>query len=77
MGEMLAEGDKVAYRLTVTGTHTREFMGIPATGKRITLTETHIDQVANGKIVRHDGDWDQMGMLQQLAVTHNGLVAQP
>jgi len=45
--------------------------------ERITLTETHIDQVANGKIVRHDGDWDQMGMLQHLAVTPNGLVAQP
>ena len=77
MGEMLADGDKVAYRLTVTGTHSGEFMGIPATGKRITLTETHIDQVANGKIVRHDGDWDQMGMMQQLALTPMGLVAQP
>ena len=77
MGEMLAEGDKVAYRLTVTGTHTGEFMGIPATGKRITLTETHIDHVANGKIVRHDGDWDQMGMMRQLAVIPNGLVAEP
>ena len=52
-------------------------MGIPATGKRITLTETHIDQVANGKIVRHDGDWDQMGMMQQLAVAPSGLVARP
>ena len=54
-----------------------DFLGHTATGKRITLTETHIDQVANGKIVRHDGDWDQMGMMQQLALTPNGLVAQP
>lgn len=68
VGEMIAEGNKVAYRLTGTGTHTGEFMGIPATGKRITFTETHIDQIANGKIVRHDGDWDQLGMLQQLGV---------
>jgi steroid delta-isomerase-like uncharacterized protein len=68
VGEMLADGDKVAYRLNVTGTHTGEFMGIPATGRRIAITETHIDQVANGRIARHDGDWDQMGMLQQLAV---------
>lgn len=68
LGELIAEGDKVAYRLTVTGTHTGEFMGIPATGKRITMTETHIDQIANGKVVRHDGDTDQLGLMQQLGV---------
>jgi steroid delta-isomerase-like uncharacterized protein len=68
LGEMLADGDSVAYRITVTGTHTGEFMGIPATGKRVTFTETHIDRIHNGLIVRHDGDWDQTGMLQQLGV---------
>ena len=68
VGEMIAEGDKVAYRLTVTGTHTGEFMGIQATGKRVTFTEMHIDQLAGGKLVRHDGDSDQLGMLQQLGV---------
>lgn len=66
--DLIAEGDKVAYRITVTGTNTGEFMGIPATGKRATITETHIDQIIDGKIVRHDGDWDQLGMLQQLGV---------
>jgi predicted ester cyclase len=67
-GELIAEGDKVAYRLTVTATHTGEFMGIAPTGKRVTFTEMHIDQIAHGKLVRHDGDWDQLGMLQQLGV---------
>ena len=68
VGAMLAEGDQVAYRVTATGTHAGELMGIPATGKRVTFTETHIDQIANGQLVRHDGDWDQLGMLQQLGV---------
>lgn len=68
LGELIAEGDKVAYRLTWTGTQTGEFMGIPATGKRVTVTETHIDQIANGKLVRHAGDTDQLGLLQQLGV---------
>ena len=72
VGELLADGDRVAYRITWTGTHTGEFMGIPATGKRVTVTETHIDQIHNGRIVRHDGDWDQMGMMQQLAVVPAG-----
>lgn len=68
LGTLIAEDDKVAYRLTWTGTHTGEFMGIAATGKRVTVTETHVDRIANGKIVRHDGDSDQMGMLQQLGL---------
>jgi predicted ester cyclase len=68
LGELIAEGDTVAYRVTWTGTQSGEFMGIPPTGKRVTVTETHIDQIANGKIVRHDGDADQLGMLQQLGV---------
>jgi steroid delta-isomerase-like uncharacterized protein len=72
LGEMIAEDDKVAYRLTWTGTHIGEFMGIAATGKHVTVTETHVDQIVNGKIVRHDGDSDQLGMLQQL-----GVIGQP
>src|SRR5262245_48069865 len=68
LGEMIAEGNKVAYRLSWSGTHTGEFMGIPATGKRVTVSETHVDQIADGKLVRHDGDMDQLGMMQQLGV---------
>jgi steroid delta-isomerase-like uncharacterized protein len=68
LGALIAEDDRVAYRLTWTGTHTGEFMGIAPTGKRVTVTETRVDQIANGKIMRHDGDSDQLGMLQQLGV---------
>lgn len=67
-GEMIAEGDKVAYRVTWSGTHKGNLMGIPPTEKQVTVTETHIDHIADGKIVRHEGDWDQMGMMQQLGV---------
>ncbi|MFQ5997975.1 MAG: ester cyclase [Candidatus Bathyarchaeia archaeon] len=35
---MLAEGDKVAGRLSGTGTNLGEFMGIPATGKKVTIS---------------------------------------
>ena len=68
LGEMVAEGDTVAYRATWTATHSGEFMGIPATGKRVTITGTYIDRIVNGKIARHEGDWDQLGLLQQLGV---------
>lgn len=68
VGAMVADGDTVAYRATWTATHRGEFTGIPATGKRVTVTGTYIDQIINGKIARHEGDWDQLGMLQQLGV---------
>lgn len=68
VGAMVADGDTVAYRATWTATHSGAFMGIPATGKRVTVTGTYIDQIINGEIARHEGDWDQLGMLQQLGV---------
>ena len=62
----------VAGRMTTTGTHTGEFMGIPATGKRVSFTEIHIVRIANGKAVEHWGNQDDMGMMQQLGVIPEG-----
>jgi predicted ester cyclase len=50
----------------VRGTHEGELMGIPATGKQVEFTETHISRIANGKIVERWGEWDVLGMMQQL-----------
>jgi len=69
---LVAEGDLVAGRMTTTGTHTGDFMGIPATGKRVTFTETHIVRIANGKAVEHWGNQDDMAMMQQLGVIPEG-----
>ena len=65
---MVAEGDIVAGRLTTTGTHQADFMGIAATGKKVNFTETHIVRIANGKAVEHWGNSDDLGMMQQLRV---------
>src|SRR6266542_3702279 len=64
--DLLAEGDKITDRLTVRARHTGEFMGIPGTGKRVTITATNIHRLAEGKIAEHWGDADQLGLLQQL-----------
>ncbi|PKB81553.1 MAG: hypothetical protein BZY88_06450 [SAR202 cluster bacterium Io17-Chloro-G9] len=69
---LVAEGDLVAGRMTTTGTHTGDFMGIPATGKRVNFTETHIVRIANGKAVEHWGNQDDMAMMQQLGVIPEG-----
>lgn len=52
--------------MTFTATHTGEFMGVPATGNRLTVSETHIDRIRNGKIASHTGDLDMLGLLQQI-----------
>ena len=65
---LVAEGDTVAGRMTTTGTHQGQFMDIPATGKRVNFTETHIARIANGKMVEHWGNQDDLGMMQQLGV---------
>ena len=56
--DMIAEGDKVVCRVTNTGTHKGEFMGIGATGKAMTITGIEIFRIANGKLVEH---WGQSG----------------
>ncbi len=66
--EMVAEGDKVVVRYTVTGTQTGDFMGIPATGKPIKMTAIDILRFKDGKIAEHWLEGDQLGMMQQLGV---------
>lgn len=62
----VAEGDKVVQRVTASGTMKGDFMGIPASGKHATWTETHIVRLVNGRVAEHWGNIDQAGMLQQL-----------
>jgi len=66
--DIIAEGDKVAVRMTNSGTHKGEFMGIPPTGKSISIGEITILRFAEGKIVEYWGQTDMMGMMQQLGV---------
>ena len=66
--DMIAEGEKVAARIKMSGTNTGEFMGIPDTGKRVEFTGIYIARIANGKIVEHWGEEDSVSLLQQLGV---------
>lgn len=64
--DQIAEGDKVALRMTFRGTHQGEFQGIPPTGKPITVSAIVIDRIVDGKLVEHWSQFDALGMLQQL-----------
>ena len=67
--DMVAEGDKVAVRLTLKTTHKGEYMGIPATGKSMTLTIAFFYRLIGGKIVEALQYSDSLSMFQQLGVT--------
>ena len=64
--DMIAEGDKVVTRWTGTGTHQGTLMGIPPSGKRVTITGISIVRIANGKSVEDWANFDTLGMLQQI-----------
>ena len=64
----VAEGELVVGAMTTSGTQTGEFMGMPPSGKKFSMSEMHMARVANGKIVEHWGVGDHMSMMQQLGI---------
>jgi steroid delta-isomerase-like uncharacterized protein len=64
--DLVAEGDRIAVRLTSSATQTGEFMGMPATGKRYTIEEMHVFRIGDGQVAEHWHQLDQMGMMRQL-----------
>lgn len=66
VGEMIAERDHVAVSWTISGTHKREFRGIAATHKRISVDGVTIHQITKGRILDSDVRLDHLGLLQQL-----------
>jgi steroid delta-isomerase-like uncharacterized protein len=65
--DVFSEGDKVAVRLTVTGTHTGLLLGrIPATGKRAAWTGIDILRIENGKIKERWSERNLLSLMRQL-----------
>jgi steroid delta-isomerase-like uncharacterized protein len=64
--EMVADGDAVAVRYTMTGTHRGEFAGIPPTGKAVVAQSMAFYRLADGQIVEERAQLDMLGILQQL-----------
>ena len=66
--DLIAEGDRVVARVTGSGTHTGELMGIPPTGKRLEMTGIVIYRIEGGKIVERWAQHNVLGLMQQLGV---------
>jgi len=66
--DMIAEGDQVVTKKTLSGTNQGDFAGIPATGKHVTLQFVDIMRVRDGRIVEHWLCMDQLSWMQQLGI---------
>jgi steroid delta-isomerase-like uncharacterized protein len=64
--DQIAEGDCVATRATLSGTHVEELSGIPPTGNRVTVTGIVIHRMTDGRLVEGWWNWDTFGLLAQL-----------
>ena len=70
--DVIAEGDRVAVRLTSHARQVGEFMGMPPSGREYTIGEIHIFRVRDGRIAEHWHQADFLGMMKQLGAMPGG-----
>ena len=70
--DVIAEGDRVAVRLTSHARQVGEFMGMPPSGREYTIGEIHIFRVRDGRIAEHWHQADFLGMMKQLGAAPGG-----
>lgn len=66
--DLFGAGDRVAVRWTASGTNTGSLMGLPPTGKHVSVSSVYIFRVEGGKLAEAWGDFDALGMQQQLGL---------
>jgi predicted ester cyclase len=66
--DLVAEGDKVVARVSVSGTHRGEMLGLAPTGKRIRTSGIEVFRIEDGKMAEHWATFDVLGMLRQIGV---------
>jgi steroid delta-isomerase-like uncharacterized protein len=64
--DLFADGAKVALRWTARGTHRGALMGLPPTGRQVTLTGIDVLRIVDGRIAERWGEFNGIEMLQQL-----------
>jgi steroid delta-isomerase-like uncharacterized protein len=67
--DTVSEGDKMVVSWTITRTHKGEFLGVPATDRKVSFSGITINQIANGKILESTVIWDGLGLLKQFGVS--------
>jgi steroid delta-isomerase-like uncharacterized protein len=60
------EGEMVATRWTITGSHRGNFQGVPPTGRQVTMAGIDISRFVGGKVAEHWAQFDVIGVMQQI-----------
>jgi predicted ester cyclase len=71
--EVVAENDTVVAMAEMTGRHTGEFQGIPATGKPFRQRQIHVFRMRAGKVWEHRAQRDDLGLLLHLGWRPDGV----
>lgn len=66
--DMITENNKVVVLWNFAGTHKGEYMGVPATNKKVSVDGITIHEIGGGKIMDSYVNWDLWGLMQQLGV---------
>jgi steroid delta-isomerase-like uncharacterized protein len=64
--DAIGEGDMIASRWVMTGTHKGDFLGVPATGRPVTMNGIDFSRITDGKIAEHWAEFDVAGVMQQI-----------
>jgi predicted ester cyclase len=70
--EYIVQGNAVAWRWTIEGTHTKRIMGVEPTGRQVTISGLSAAVIQNGKVVEHWEFSDDQSVMAQLQVATDG-----
>jgi steroid delta-isomerase-like uncharacterized protein len=66
--QIIASGDHIVSRVTLTGTYKGTFAGVPATNKKVSWHSCNVVEVKNGKVIRSRIYADNLSLMRQLGV---------
>jgi predicted ester cyclase len=72
LDDFVVQGDRVAWAVRATGTHTGDFMGIPPTGSTVEFDSLNIAELRDGRLYRHRVMMDIAKLMGQLGVGGQG-----
>jgi steroid delta-isomerase-like uncharacterized protein len=75
--DVIAEGDRAAFRFVAEGTHTGDGLGVKPTGRRVRVTAMGFIRARDGQIVEGWNEFDAAGLMRQITDTEPPAAAKP